>query len=59
MEVANGSLNNAREVKEAERGRCNATAMEILATSPENFQTKQKKKGTMQVNIKIKKGKYI
>ena len=39
-----------RSTEEAEIERCDATAVVILATSPDNDQTKKKKKVMMQVN---------
>ena len=41
-----------RSTEEVERERCDATSVVILATSPDNDQTKKKKKLMMQVNIR-------
>ena len=42
-----------------ERGRCNSTAVLILATYPENDKTKRSKKAMIKVKISGKKRKYV
>ena len=43
----------------AVKGWCDATDAEILATSPDNFQTKNKKKGIIHVKIRGRKERYM
>ena len=59
LELAKGSITNTRAVYVAVKGRWGDIAVTISSTSLENVQTKMSKKLMMQVNIRVKKDKYM